>query len=90
MRIQALEHDEVWNEVASRLVAMSSTGLAAGEIAPGTTLRDELGLSSMQAVMLALDLEERFDIAVEDEEIEHLATVGDIVRLVEQKRGTAR
>jgi acyl carrier protein len=54
-------------------------------VEPTTSLRDELDLTSMQAITLVMDLEDEFDVAVEDQEIERLETVGDVFTLLDQK-----
>ena len=50
-----------------------------------TTLQEDLGLGSLQAVTLIMDLEDAFDMTVEDEELEGLGNVGDVFRLIEAK-----
>lgn len=54
-----------------------------------TSLRDDLDLSSMQAITLVMDLEDAFSVEVEDEEIEALATVGDVLALLDRKLDAA-
>jgi len=50
------------------------------------SLKDDLGIDSLDAVELVLDLETIFDIKIEDDEISNLVTVGDICKLVEAKK----
>lgn len=50
------------------------------------SLKDDLGIDSLDAVELVLDLETVFDIKIEDDEISSLVTVGDICKLVEAKK----
>ena len=45
-------------------------------------LKDDLGIDSLAAVELSLELETEFDVRIEDEE---LVTVADIVSLLESK-----
>ena len=52
-------------------------------------LKDDLGIDSLAAVELSLELETEFDVRIEDEELAKLVTVADIVSLLEkQKRKT--
>lgn len=49
-------------------------------------LKDDLGIDSLAAVELSLELETAFDVRIEDEELERLVTVADIVKLLESKQ----
>ncbi|HVS15305.1 MAG TPA: acyl carrier protein [Thermoanaerobaculia bacterium] len=53
-----------------------------GPITPDTRLREELGLNSLDAVDLALKLEDELDIELPDEELATFETVGDVARSV--------
>ena len=46
-------------------------------------LKDDLGIDSLAAVELSLELETEFDVRIEDEELAKLVTVADIVSLLE-------
>lgn len=46
-----------------------------------------LGISSSELVAVVLDLEERFDLVVEDEYIHELKTLGDVVREIQARAG---
>ena len=48
-------------------------------------LKDDLGIDSLAAVELSLELETEFDVRIEDEELAKLVTVADIVSLMESK-----
>jgi acyl carrier protein len=71
---------EAW--VTSKVVETSRSRLPAESVHAATQLRRDLGLTSLQAVSVILDVEERFGIEVVDEDLAALATVGDIVALV--------
>lgn len=47
------------------------------------------GWDSLQQVNLLLDLEQRFNVQLQAEEIARLKTVGDIVEMIERQRATA-
>lgn len=59
------------------------------QVTEESALQEDLGLGSLQAVTLIMDLEEAFDITVQDEELEGLHNVGDVLRLIESKRDAA-
>ena len=49
-------------------------------------LNDDLGIDSLAAVELALELENEFDIRIEDEELAKLETVQDVIDIIEAKK----
>ena len=57
------------------------------EVKPEARLKQDLGIDSIYAVELTLQLEEIYGITIEYDEIEKMETVDDIVKLVERKVG---
>lgn len=55
------------------------------ELAMDTDLRDDLRMDSLDFVSVAMELEERFGIAISDNSAFAWRTVGDVVRSVERK-----
>ena len=49
---------------------------------------DDLGADSLDAIELAATLEEKFGISIPEDEAKQIATVADVVGLVEQKLQT--
>ena len=47
-------------------------------------LKDDLGADSLDAVEIVMDIEEAFGIEIDDSEAENVATVGDLVKAIEQ------
>lgn len=88
------ERDGERDRIISEILGVSEVEIAPARVGDATTLRGDLGLKSLQAVTLALNLEEIFDIVVEEERLADVGTVGDVIRLVEslleeKRRGTA-
>ncbi len=54
-------------------------------VKPEANLKDDLGIDSISAVELALELETEFDVRIEDEELSKLETVQDIIDLIQAK-----
>lgn len=79
------EADSAWDELVAHLVEATDKEVAPDQVTPETRLRDDLDLGSLQAITLVMDLEEKFGIEVEDEELEKLQTVGDIRDLIRGK-----
>lgn len=71
--------------LVARLLEASDRDLAPSDITDATTLRDDLELSSLQSITLAMELEDEFGITVDDEELEAFGTVGDVLKLVTAK-----
>ena len=73
------------DKVLGLILEASDEDLRLEELKPETSLRDELDLTSMQAITLVMDLEDAFGIEVEDQEIERLESVGDVLSLLDDK-----
>lgn len=54
------------------------------QITMEASLTDDLELDSLDAVELNIALEEALGVAISDEDLKKVTTVGDIVRLLEQ------
>ena len=59
------------------------------DLGPHTQLREELGLNSLDAVDLALELEETFDIELPDEALVSFVRVADVVDAVLERASAA-
>ena len=49
------------------------------------TLKDDLGIDSLDAVELIMELEDEFDVKIEDTEAQAFVTIADIIKLLEAK-----
>ena len=81
--------DSMRAKVIEHLIAASDEDVKPEDVSDSTRLRDDLDLSSLQAVTLVMDLEDEFGVVIEDEEIESLATVGDVLATIQAKQGEA-
>ena len=77
--------DSAWDTIVEHLVEASDEEVSAEDVTGETRLREDLDLGSLQAITLVMDLEENFGVAVEDEELERLETVGDLHELIRSK-----
>ncbi|HVY16413.1 MAG TPA: acyl carrier protein [Rhodopila sp.] len=59
------------------------------DLTPASRLDDIAGLDSMDVVSIAVEVECRFDMLFELDDIERLVTVGDLLRLIASKRAMA-
>lgn len=72
-------------EVTKQAICKVQPGLDENKIASSALLKEDLEIDSLGRVELALALEDAFGLILPDEELEDIATVGDIVSLVESK-----
>ena len=80
MKIDPSTHEEI----IRRLFEVSDTKLPADKITKATSLRDDLGISSMLLIALALDLQEDLQIVIENEALAEIQTVGDLFDTIER------
>ena len=55
------------------------------KISPEMRLMADIGFDSLDIVDLIFDLENEFEIEIEDEELEKIRTVADLVNIIEKK-----
>ncbi len=66
-------------------VLVDTLNLDADKITSEASLKDDLGIDSLAAVELSLELETAFDVRIEDDELVQLKTVADIEKLLASK-----
>ena len=59
--------------------------VAPEQVTPDAKFADDLDADSLDLVQMVMDLEEEFDITVEEEELEGITTVGQAFELVKSK-----
>jgi len=77
-------------ELARKIIEMAAEegGVEPATVSPTSHFQDDLKYDSLSTVEFAMALEEEFEIAIPDEDIETLRTVGDVIDYV-QKRAKA-
>jgi acyl carrier protein len=78
-----LERTEIRQILVELLEA--DTGEKFTDLADSKNLREELGLDSVDVVSIVSQIERRFRIRLTHQELEKLATVGDVLNLLESK-----
>lgn len=68
-------------------VVVDRLGVDESEVKLEASFRDDLGADSLDVVELVMELEEEFDMQIDDEDAEKIATVGDAVSFIESKIG---
>jgi acyl carrier protein len=74
-------------EIRQTLIEMveSEMGEAYPDVQESSTLREEMGLDSIDVVSIVSQVERKFRIRLTHQELETLVTVGDVLDLLERK-----
>jgi acyl carrier protein len=78
-----MSETEILSEI--RRIAREELGLERA-IAPADDLTADLGLDSLQRIELAVALEDRFRVALQNPDAAQARTVGDVVHLIQKAR----
>ena len=76
---------EILEKVCS--IVSEQLSVEAEEVKSDSNFQNDLGADSLDTVELVMALEEVFDIEIPDEAAEGIATVGDAVKFIEEKKG---
>ena len=66
------------------------TGIAPGDIQDSSNYREDLGLDSLSALEVMVDIEYAFKIKVSEERLQTIETVQDTIRLVQEHLGALK
>ncbi len=70
--------DKVYEIVAERM------GVKREELRPETSFVNDLGADSLDQVELVMELEEKFELTIPDEDAEKIETIGDAIKYIEE------
>lgn len=76
-----MSEKQIFDKV-TELIAMQ-LGLDKSEITMSTRMLEDLKADSANVIMLVMDLENEFNIAVDDDVLMGIKTVGDVVKCIE-------
>ena len=76
---------EIRAGIIARILKSSDSGLQLDVVLDDMSLRENLGLASIDSLELALDLEQDLGVVIEDEELYGLKTVGDVMDIIAVK-----
>jgi acyl carrier protein len=79
------QRDEVEVWITAKLAKVSDERMPAESIRASTRLRQDLGVTSLMAVNVVLDVEQQFGIEVTDEDLMRMGTAGDVIDMVMTK-----
>lgn len=68
-------------------VVVDRLGVDETEVKLEASFKEDLGADSLDVVELVMELEEEFDMQIDDEDAEKISTVGSAVTFIESKVG---
>jgi len=80
-----MSQEEIFQKVQS--IVSEQLSVDSSEVKSDANFQNDLGADSLDTVELVMALEEAFDIEIPDEAAEGIATVGDAVKFIEDKKG---
>ena len=66
-------------------IVVEQLGVKEDEVTNSASFVDDLGADSLDNVELVMAFEEEFDIEIPDDAAEHIQTVGDAVKFIDEK-----
>ena len=77
------------SDIAERVkkIVVDHLGVDADKVVEGASFIDDLGADSLDTVELVMAFEEEFDIEIPDDAAEHIQTVGDAVKFIQERLG---
>ena len=80
-----MKRAEIFNEL--KKIVLDYLGDDDMDVSEDSVLTDDLGLTSLDLISIVGDVEDSFDISVEDEAMESIETVGDVLDYIEGRLG---
>ena len=76
------------SDIADRVkkIVVEHLGVEADKVTDNANFIDDLGADSLDTVELVMAFEEAFELEIPDEDAEKIATVGDAVTYIENKK----
>ncbi|WP_327096496.1 acyl carrier protein [Nocardia vinacea] len=65
-------------------IAVTETGIAEAELRPDVDLRGMAGVDSVRVLRMVAKIERTYDIELEDQDVFGLATLADVVKVVDR------
>ena len=76
------------SEIQTKVVEIivDKLGVKEAEVTPEASFTGNLGADSLYTVELIMEFEKAFDLQIPDEEAEKIATVGDVIKYIEDHK----
>ncbi len=82
-----MTEQEILDKVVKILEPYAKNAEAFASVTLGTNILEDLKVNSARLVDVVLAFEDEFDIEIDDEDADAVATVGDAVRIITEKLG---
>jgi len=82
-----MDRSEVFERVVKIITPHAKNQQALAEVGPETHILDDLDINSARLVDVVLAFEDAFEIAIADEEVDEVETIGQAVDLIVAKLG---
>ena len=78
------------NNIEARVkkIVVEHLGVEEDKVTKDASFIDDLGADSLDNVELVMAFEEEFDIEIPDDAAEHIQTVGDAVKFIQERLGS--
>lgn len=67
-------------------IIVEKLGVDAGDVTEAANFTNDLGADSLDTVELIMEFEKEFDVSIPDEDAENIATVGDAIKYLNDKK----
>ncbi len=67
-----------------KAIIVEKLGVDASEVTETASFSNDLGADSLDIVELIMDFEKKFDVEIDDNDADKIATVGDAIKYIEQ------
>lgn len=71
--------------IEDKIISMAKEEFGLEEVTLDMSLTDDFDIDSIRALEFVMDLEEEFDIEIDDEDLESMKTIGDFIAYVQAK-----
>ena len=78
-----MSEQELFEKV--KKIIVEQLGVNAEEVTTESSFTEDLGADSLDTVELVMAFEEEFDVEIPDDAAEHIQTVGDAVKFIDEK-----
>lgn len=68
-----------------RQIIVEKLGVRPEQVQDSASFIEDLGADSLDIVELVMELEDRFEIKIPDDQVESMTTVGDAIKFIESK-----
>lgn len=78
------------NDIASKVksIIVEKLGVDEADVTESANFTNDLGADSLDTVELIMDFEKEFDLSIPDEDAENIATVGDAIKYLTEKKSS--